>query len=375
MEFNNYYSNTILGSGNNNLLILPDNMGRCGIMLVKPRIYGRQKYTFAYSNTVDSTYDSGSTAYANLPGESWTIEALSAADAGEKELFNVDFEGTGLTTDYPVENLFRLNGYKEILFGGKNKKILAPDEIIFSDSAEIEIQPGHLLALRIIFSGSKIPYTSDKIVPCFTYSNGEYKCCREFPQPVFFGIEQEEPKTRIAFLGDSITQGLGTATGKYEFWTSKIADKLPSERYAVWNLGLGFGRAEDASKCGCWLERAKQNDIVFVCFGVNDILQYGDAQRICTALGIIISELKKSGVKTGIFTIPPFDFEGKQADVYDYCNKYIRGTLANESDFFFDIAEILAAPDNKYSAPHGGHPDELGCSLVAEAFLKKINTL
>lgn len=48
----------------------------------------------------------------------------------------------------------------------------------------------------------------------------------KFPQPVFFGIEQEEPKTRIAFLGDSITQGLGTATGKYEFWTSKIADKL-----------------------------------------------------------------------------------------------------------------------------------------------------
>lgn len=122
MEFNNYYSNTILGSGNNNLLILPDNMGRCGIMLVKPRIYGRQKYTFAYSNTVDSTYDSGSTAYANLPGESWTIEALSAADAGEKELFNVDFEGTCLTTDYPAENLFRLNGYKEILFGGKIKK-------------------------------------------------------------------------------------------------------------------------------------------------------------------------------------------------------------------------------------------------------------
>lgn len=114
--------------------------------------------------------------------------------------------------------------------------------------------------------------------------------------------------------------------------------------------------------------------LFFVCFGVNDILQYGDAQRICTALSIIVSELKKSGVKTGIFTIPPFDFEGKQAEVYDKCNKYIRGKLSKETDFFFDIAEVLAAPDNKYSALYGGHPDKSGCLLVSEAFLKKFNT-
>lgn len=373
MRFKNFYSNTILGSGNNNLLVLPDSTSRCGIKLVKPRIYGRQRYTFVYSNTVDSTFDSGSTAYANLPGESWTIESLSVADAGEKELFKVDFEGTRLTTSYPVEKLFRLSGYKEILFGGENRKILAPNEIVFSDSTEIEILPGHLLALKIKFSGSRIPYTSDKIVPCFTYNNGEYKYSREFPQPVFFGTVQEDRKTRLAFLGDSITQGLGTATGQYEFWTAKIADKLPPERYAVWNLGLGFGRAEDAAECGCWLDRAKQNDIVFVCFGVNDILQYGDSQRICAALSIIVSELKKAGVKTGIFTIPPFDFEGKQAEVYDKCNKYIRDILSKETDFFFDIAEVLAASNNKYSAPHGGHPDKFGCSLVADAFLKKFN--
>ena len=374
MIFNNYYSNTILGSGNNNLLILSDSTSHCGIMLVKPQLYGRQRYTFAYSNTVDSTFDSGSTAYANLSGESWTIEALSAADAGEKDLYDVDFEGAKLISDFSIENLFRLDGFKEILFNGENKKRIAPDEIIFSDSTEIEILPGHLLALKITFSGHKIPYTSDKIVPCFTYNKGEYKCSRDFPPPVFFGVEGKERRTRIAFLGDSITPGLGTAAGQYEFWTAKIADKLSCRKYAVWNLGLGFGRAEDAAQCGCWLNRAKQNDIVFVCFGVNDILQYGDAQRICTALSIIVSELKKSGVKTGIFTIPPFDFEGKQAEVYDKCNKYIRGKLSKETDFFFDIAEVLAAPDNKYSALYGGHPDKSGCSLVAEAFLKKFNT-
>ena len=102
MIFNNYYSNTILGSGNNNLLILSDSTSHCGIMLVKPQLYGRQRYTFAYSNTVDSTFDSGSTAYANLSGESWTIEALSAADAGEKDLYDVDFEGAKLISDFSI---------------------------------------------------------------------------------------------------------------------------------------------------------------------------------------------------------------------------------------------------------------------------------
>lgn len=375
MKFNNYYSNTILGSGNNNLLILSDKTSHCGIMLVQPRLYGKQRYTFAYSNTVDSTYDSGDIAYANLHGESWTIESLSAADAGEPNDYAVDYEGTQLLSNAPLENLFNLSSYKNILFNGQNKKRIAPGEIVFSDSTELEILPGHLLALKITFSGHKIPYTSDKIVPCFTFNKGEYKCSREFPQPVFFGIEEKDSKTRLAFLGDSITQGLGTACGQYEFWTAKIAENLPTDKFAVWNLGLGFGRAEDAAKCGCWLKRAEQNDIVFVCFGVNDILQYGDAQRICAALSIIISELKESGVKTGIFTIPPFDFSGKEAEMYDSCNKYIRDILAKETNFFFDIAEVLSAPDNRYSAPYGGHPDKTGCALVADAFLKKISLL
>ncbi len=72
------------------------------------------------------------------------------------------------------------------------------------------------------------------------------------------------------------------AVNSYEHWNAVVAENLGSQ-YGFWNLGLGYGRAADAATDGAWFFKAKQNDIVVVCYGVNDIFQ-----------GFTISEIQKN---------------------------------------------------------------------------------
>ena len=90
-------------------------------------------------------------------------------------------------------------------------------------------------------------------------------------------------KARIAFIGDSITQGCGTTYNGYKQYAAVAAGRL-GEDYAFWDLGLGYARGSDAATDGIWLYKAKQNDLVSVCFGVNDILQghsAGEVKKEC----------------------------------------------------------------------------------------------
>lgn len=373
-HFNNYISNTVLGSGNNSILIFSKPITQTGMMFVKLRNHGKQNYRFMFSNTVDSTFDHGQNAYANLKGDIWNIDSLEVADGGKIGNITLNSEGTIAINGFDPDYCSTINRFIHVTFNGKYKCEVPAGEKIWTDEFELDIPENHYLAIKITFTGNNVPYTPDKIVPCFVSENGHWHTGRDFPQPVFIGIEENKaaPVKRIGFLGDSITQGLGTTVDAYEYWVADIAEALPCDKFSVWDLGLGFGRAEDAASCGVWLNRAKNNDIVFVCFGVNDILQYCDSDRICKALTTIIDFLNNASVKTGIFTVPPFDFSGNQASVFDTVNSYIRNDLSKRTDYFFDMASILCKPDDHTAAAYGGHPDKNGCRAVADNFLREI---
>lgn len=372
--FNKYVSNTVLGSGNNSILFFPKPITRTAMMFVKLRNYGKQNYRLMFSNTVDSTFDRGQTAYANLKGDTWHIDSFEIADGGRIGNITLDSDGMIAVNGFDPDYCSTVNEFTHVTFNGKYECDVPAGEKIWTDEFELNILENHYLAVKITFTGNNIPYTPDKIVPCFISENGHWHTGRDFPQPVFIGIAENKtvPVKRIGFFGDSITQGLGTTADAYEYWVADISEELPCDKFSVWNLGLGFGRAEDAATCGVWLERAKNNDIVFVCFGVNDILQYCDSERICKALTTIIDFLNKFGVKTGIFTVPPFDFTGDQISVFDSVNSYIRNTLSKKTDYLFDIASVLCKPEDHTAAAYGGHPDKNGCRAVADAFLTKI---
>ncbi|MEG1996521.1 MAG: SGNH/GDSL hydrolase family protein, partial [Oscillospiraceae bacterium] len=281
--FKEYVSNTVAGTSNNYILKLDAPKKITGRIYVKVNEYGEFDYRFFFSNNVDSTFADGAVAHVGLKGGKWEI--ISA------------FAGVSNTADPNSKSITFL----PVTFNSETKKEVYPGEMFWSDCVKLDIKPEQYLFFEWTVFGNNIPFTPDKIVESFVKTETGFTPCVDFAQPHLFGCNRLVKK-RIAFFGDSITQGLGTRDGLYEFWVAKIAQTLGND-YSVWNLGLGYGRAQDAAQNLSWAYKAKQADLVSVCFGVNDILQGRTANQICADLKTIVTILKSAGCEVGIFTV------------------------------------------------------------------------
>jgi len=354
--FETFSSNTIAGSGNQYFFCA--NQERCvGRIFYRIQTGGAYRYSFLFSNLLDSTFADGSVSHCNLICDSWQLHQLRAGVCG-KDFFD------GVPDKMPEEQMaFPM----EILtFGGSTSKTVMPGEFFCSDPYFFEIHSGEYLCLELTFSGKMIPNHPESIVPAYRKRGGEWIASREIPYPSMIGCDRE-CKARIAFLGDSITQGCGTENNSYTHWNALLADRL-SKEYACWNLGVGYGRAADAASDGAWLYKAKQNDAVVVCYGVNDILQGYTAQEIKSNLKRIVEKLRVAGVHVILQTIPPFDYQGEKITVWLEVNRYIREELACKADLLFDVVPILQkSSERSWEARFGGHPDAAGCKAWADA--------
>ena len=214
-----------------------------------------------------------------------------------------------------------------------------PGEFFVSDPIECVYKKDEYLCLEITFSGEMIPYHEESLILAFVKDNGEWKHSKFMPFAGMIGCDRKV-KGKIAYLGDSITQGIGTKPNSYLHWNAILSEKIGSD-YSYWNLGIGYGRASDAASDGAWLYKAKQNDIVFVCYGVNDILQGQSEEEIKTDLTLIVDTLKKCGKKVILQTIPPFDYQGKDVEKWMRINSYILTELKTKVDFVFDNTVTL----------------------------------
>ncbi len=169
-----------------------------------------------------------------------------------------------------------VSDFKNISFNGLNSKKVMPGEFFASDPVMLEYEKDEYLCLEISFSGEMIPYHEETLLPVFIKCEKGWKYSRLMPFAGMIGCDRQV-KGKIAYLGDSITQGNGTKENSYLHWNAVLSEKLGSD-YSYWNLGIGYGRANDAASDGAWLYKAKQNDIVFVCYGVNDIIQGEDVK-------------------------------------------------------------------------------------------------
>ena len=220
--------------------------------------------------------------------------------------------------------------------------------------------------MEIIFRGEMIPYHEESILPVFVWDNGNWNASKYVPFPGMIGCDRKVKK-HVGFLGDSITQGCGTPVNGYAHWNALVAEKIGGA-YAYWNLGLGFGRAQDAASDSAWLYKAKQCDAAVVCYGTNDLLQGRTVEQIQTDLRMIVTKLKEAGVKVLLQTIPPFDWEGILWENWCQVNTYIREELSRCADGIFDIVPILSAGDEKSGkARYCPHPNEQGCYEWAKA--------
>jgi lysophospholipase L1-like esterase len=339
----------------------------------KPRVAGAYNWRFWVGNTTDSTYGSGPLA-PNQPGGSWRIEAASVGDGGPTP-------GGALVAGTE----------RAVTFGGAASRDVAPGERFWSDPVALDLPAGHLLAFTWAVSGAAagpaIPYAHSSFTT--SYYNGSSNVAAEEAATDFFASHDrlvaphlfayDRPVTeRLCFLGDSITQGVGSSTDSYAFWVAKIADGL-SPDVGIWNLGSGWARAADAASDGAWLYKAKQCTEVAVILGVNDIgSEHVSADQLLGYLTTIVSLLKQhnSAARVILFTVPTFNFTGAAYTTWRAVNNTILASPPAGVERVFDVAAVLSQPapndglvQTGYANGSDGHPNDAGSAAIAAAFL------
>jgi len=366
--FERFISNTYAGSANQHFFNMSEGEKRTGRIFYKISVGGKYNYSILYSNIIDSTYADGEKSHKNLICDSWIIHRARIGKCksfcSDKDLSDIIISDSDEKADVYV------CGFTDLLFNGKTKKEVMPGEFFASDPVELEFQTGEFLCLEITFSGKMIPYHEESLLPVYIKEGENWNYSKLIPFPGMIGCDRKV-KGKVAYLGDSITQGIGTKANSYSHWNALLSKKLGNE-YAYWNLGIGYGRANDAAADGAWLFKAKQNDIVFVCFGVNDILKGHTVEQIKADLASIVDILKKEDKKIVLQTIPPFDYTGENVEVWELVNDYIKTVLKDRVDIVFDVVPVLGNEEAPEKAKFGGHPDEKGCSLWTDALYEKL---
>ena len=171
----------------------------------------------------------------------------------------------------------------------------------------------------------------------------------------------------MAFFGDSITQGIGTEKNSYAHWNALLSGKLSSEN-AYWNIGISGACGNDAATFGNWFDRAKHNDLVVMCFGVNDIMSGRSYDQLTHDLESFVSELYENGCKVILQTVPPFLYNEPMTDTWKKVNDYIRNVLSEKVEAVFDnTVFLLGEGEGAEALIYGDHPNADGCRIWADA--------
>ena len=356
--FKIYQSNSVTPSGNNYVLKSEDGESVTetfrGVFHVQE--YGELEYKFYFSNNVDSTYSNGKYSYRNMPTEDYKI--ISAKVGTVSNLM-----GLGNSTNL-----------KDVTFDGKKTREVAAGETYWSDAVTFDVPEGKFLAFEWTVEYTVIAATiSENTIALLNKKAGSFAATSAAPMPDLIGCKRDNA-LRVGFIGDSITMGVGAGSKDHQFWIAKVAKGLGTD-ISFWNLGLGYARANDMVNSPAWLEKAKQNDVVVICFGVNDINSGGyevgqrNSTQIIEDIETIAKACTDAGAEVILFTTPPYAYASGRGGVWTALVKKIK-TLAEEKGYkLFDFAAILGDPDDPSQYIYGDHPNAAGCTAVAEAFI------
>lgn len=319
----------------------------------------RGEMSILYSNTIDSTFSDGAHSRAGFVPGAWRIHSLRA----------------GLVESVSMDKAPEPAAFYTLRFMGKTDREVNPGELFCCDPFPLKAPKGAYLCLEMTFSGARIPCHTESLLPAFRLGeDGKFGHCTDAPFPSMLGAKRGA-ETRIGMLGDSITQGIGTQPNSYANFAALVQEALGPDA-AVWNLGLGFGRASDAAQEGMWLYKASQNDIVCVCYGVNDLFKTRDAAGIKNSLACIVRRLKADGVRVLIQTVPPFDYAPEYREMWMDVNRFIKNVLSREADALLDVVPILCkSPDQPYASAYGPHPNAQGNALWAKALVETLRKM
>lgn len=329
--------------------------------IFKIQEYGTLEYKFHFSNNVNSTFSNGSYSYRNMPTESYKVLSAKVGTTT-----NADGKGT-------------ISGVKTLTFDGQKTRDVAGGEEFWSDALNVNVPEGSWLVFEWTVQYTVIAATnSENYAATFLdCTSGTPTLTDAAPMPILVGAKRGN-SLRLGFIGDSITMGIVTGAPRaYEGWAAKIAAGLGNS-VSAWNLGLGYARANDAANSQAWVDKAKQNDVVVICFGVNDINSgpYGisgqrTAGQIRDDIKKIAAEISDAGAEVIIFSTPPYTYgNAAKIAVWQELTVLLKNLAAEKGYKFFDFASYLWKADDHTQPAYGGHPNATGCTVVADAFLK-----
>jgi lysophospholipase L1-like esterase len=296
-----------------------------------------------------------------------------------------------------------LGSQKGLSFNGSPGIVIRPEQEIFSDALDFDLQPGQLLAITIHYgassqktSGHPGSRTTSYILQGDNIQNETFKgAIKTDHWYSIMGVDVNATKSSgtIVCLGNSITDGRGSGTNKQNRWTDILSDRLSANKktknIGVLNLGIGGNCVIKGGLGPTALNRFDRDVLsqkgvkwLVILEGINDIGGIKNpndapvkAQELIEAYKVMIDKAHAKGIKVYGCTILPFEKSFYDApykqEARDIVNAWIRNSKAFDAVIDFDKI-MVSEQDSKtiLSNMHDGdflHPNQAGYLRMGEA--------
>ncbi|MCP2029860.1 lysophospholipase L1-like esterase [Flavobacterium sp. HSC-32F16] len=292
---------------------------------------------------------------------------------------------------------------KILSFKGSPQVTLKPNEVVYSDAFDFELQPGQLLAITIQYgeissnvSGHPGSRTTSYILQGDHINNESFAgAVKTDHWYSIMGVDIRSVKneSNVVCLGNSIIDGRGSGTNKQNRWTDILASRLNANKktahIGVLNLGIGGNCVVRGGLGPTALNRFDRDVLsqsgtkwLIILEGINDIggIRKAEdasaaAQEIIEGYKVMIDKAHAKGIKVFGGTILPFEKSFYDApykqEARDIVNKWIRTKGNFDAVIDFDKA-MASGVGSKTILPdmHDNdflHPNEKGYQRMGEA--------
>ena len=189
---------------------------------------------------------------------------------------------------------------------------------------------------------------------------------------------------KIAFIGDSITQGRFAKFGTTLNWTAAkpfgelVAEKCGDVDYGNFGIGGAYVYNHDFTSLYANCGRIQGYDVVFVCGGTNDYGNNVSRADFETAYTYVIETLMENNAEvvvcTPVFRTSKTGANSQGLYLYEYVQ--IEQDIAEDKGLKV-IDQYKLTNNNKFInyVPDGLHPNEMGHRIMAENILNEYNRL
>lgn len=289
-----------------------------------------------------------------------------------------------------------------LTFNGKKEVVMSPNSDIISDPLKFHLEPGAKIAITICYGETASDITGHPASRATSYLlAGNKSPNADFSGAVptdhwytISGIDVYVPKTAgaIAILGNSIADGRGSGTNKFNRWGDVLAGRLSNNpqtaHCGVLNLGIG-GNCVVRGGLGDPAIKRFDRDILgqsgvkwlIVSIGVNDIgnsrneeASQRAVREVIAAYEDMISKAHDKGIKVYGATIIPFGKSSYDGDHRQAARKAINDWIRNSGKFdaVIDFDQAMrdpmdpnAMPSELQSGDHL-HPNEAGYKTMGD---------